>query len=256
MSPAAEIMLRIESLILRGENVSIEGEGDANRHGGWRMVIPPQATREVALRIVQFDKLFLDTAATYVERNKIRVSLNGTVLTPDIIRELRRRDLSEILGEVVPHQIDGPFHTALGLTPGDVLTAITPTSIGFAPATGGLVVEDAIDDTQSSTTSKLWVQKLRLTTSNLVAGRYRIGYQLELQSSVTGRNSAARIQVDDIALLSDFVTDETGYVPYTGFDFIDLTAGVHTVDIDFAAPVLGVYTAYIQRARIELWRVG
>jgi len=130
-----DTLLRIRSLILRGENVSIEGEGE----DGPRTVVAPQTTVSIAVRLVQFDKLYLDTLASYVERGKVQAIIDTTVLTPNQIRELRRRDLSEILGTVVPHDLVGPMHLASGLTPTHVLTALTPTTFGFAPAPGGVL---------------------------------------------------------------------------------------------------------------------
>lgn len=126
-------LLIIRSLILRGENLSLEGEGG----DGPRLVILPQTTVSIAVNLVQFDSLFLDTLANYVERGKVEAWIDTTALTPGTIRELRHRDLSEIIGATVPHQLVGPDHTVSGLTPGDVLQALTPTTFGFAMP-GGL----------------------------------------------------------------------------------------------------------------------
>ena len=121
-------LLIVRSLILRGENLSLEGEGG----DGPRLVILPQTTVSIAVNLVQFDSLFLDTLASYVERGKVEVWLDTTAMTPTTIRELRHRDLSEITGATAPHLLVGPDHTASGLTPGHVLQALTPTTFGFA----------------------------------------------------------------------------------------------------------------------------
>ena len=132
-------ILVIRSLILRGEQLSIEGNKDgSSRAAGPRVIVGPQEIKRVELQKIQFDQQFLDTLATYVDRNKLAVSLFGdfgTVpLTADQVRELRRRDLSDLVGgAVATHPLVGIDHSASGLTPGDVLTAITPTTFGFTP---------------------------------------------------------------------------------------------------------------------------
>jgi len=130
--------LVIQSRIQRGENLSLAGNSDGSiRASGPSIVLRPRETKSVELRTVQFDQLFLDTLATYVDRGKASAWIDSlgaiTVLTASDIRELRRRDLTDVVGGVPAHALVGAAHVATGLTPGDVLTALTPTSFGFQP---------------------------------------------------------------------------------------------------------------------------
>ena len=120
-------LLIIRNLIQRGENLSLEGEGG----DGPRLVILPQTSVEIKVNLIQFDALFLNTLALYVERGKAAAWIDSTALTPQTIRELSHRDLSEITGATAPHQLVGVDHVVAGLTPGDVLQALTPTTFGF-----------------------------------------------------------------------------------------------------------------------------
>jgi len=99
------------------------------------------------------------------------------------------------------------------------------------------------------------VQKLRLTTTNLPAGTYRLGYYCECWQSSVIDNVNINIEQNDAVLIANFCKepkDTIDRLVFSGFDLISLT-GVHTFDMDFSAPVGG--TSYIKNARFELWRI-
>ena len=111
----------------------------------------------------------------------------------------------------------------------------------------------------SSTTSSSFQQKLRLTTSSLVGGDYRIHYSGEVTNTSEERAVQARCQIDDTTEIgqhgASFGEDEPNeFYAFAGKKKIALTAGVHTIDIDFREQSGG--TAEIRRARIELWRIN
>jgi hypothetical protein len=87
--------LEITNLASRGENLSLAG----SLRGSASVNILPFQTAEVPVHDVQFDGLWLETLATYVERSKASVVLDGYVLTPDEIREMKHTDINEVLGQ-------------------------------------------------------------------------------------------------------------------------------------------------------------
>ena len=116
----------------------------------------------------------------------------------------------------------------------------------------------AESESQSSTTSGSYQQKLRLTTSNLPAGDYRIAWAAEVDTTDSDMN--VRIQLDDSTIINEFEygvdADDGGDPEWSALgSFKTLTlSGVHTIDIDYNDD--GGGTAYIRKARIEIWRVS
>lgn len=118
----------------------------------------------------------------------------------------------------------------------------------------------AESESEQQTTNNAFDQKLKLTTSALSGGTYRIQWYYEWQYSSSNRNFKARVQVDDTTIISEQSQEpkDSGndvYYIESGFKRIVLSAGVHTVDIDWCCENLGD-TAIIRRARIELWKTG
>lgn len=114
-------------------------------------------------------------------------------------------------------------------------------------------------ETVSSTTSTSYIQKVRLTLSNIVAGTYVIWYSAELRNSSTTRPSAMRVQVDDATTIceartarddgdSSTVDEEDDWQAISGHVRLALTSGAHTIDLDYKRTRTG--TASIRRARI------
>jgi hypothetical protein len=112
----------------------------------------------------------------------------------------------------------------------------------------------------STRTSSVYGQKLRLTTSVLVAGDYYVGWQCETGNSGNDRALGVRVQVDDTTTLLENVSKHRGratenppiFNVLSGFDVVTLTAGSHDIDLDWAS---FASTAYIKNARLEIWRL-
>lgn len=110
-------------------------------------------------------------------------------------------------------------------------------------------------ESESSTTSQVWQQKLKLTTSNLAIGEYRIGWYFEISQSNIADTVEARVQLNDTTELCGVVKevkDATDWIPVSGFFHDQSLSGVNDIDIDWRQQKGS--TAYIRRARLEIWR--
>jgi len=113
-------------------------------------------------------------------------------------------------------------------------------------------------EAESSTTSTTYVNKLTYTTPTIPAGYYRIGYQFEWRRNTASNDFRGRVQIDNTSTIMEFneeSKDGTSWHPAAGFDIVQLTAGTHTIDIDYAGETTG-NTSYIRRARIEFWMIA
>jgi hypothetical protein len=116
----------------------------------------------------------------------------------------------------------------------------------------------AASDGESTTTLDTYQQKVRLTTPSLSAGVYRIGWHNETRCSSVSADIYYRVQLDDTTDLCEVnneIGDNTNYLSGAGFAHVTLTAGVHTIDMDYRNET-ATNTAYIRRARLELWKVS
>ncbi len=126
-------------------------------------------------------------------------------------------------------------------------------------STFGCEYQSAVSEEESDTTDTDYSgnEKLKLTTSSLPAGDYRIGWSMELANSNKDRCTMAQVELDDTTVLGETckpkVQNNNEYVGYSGHKEVTLTAAVHTIDIDFKALS---DTAKIRRARLEIWRVA
>jgi parallel beta-helix repeat protein len=121
----------------------------------------------------------------------------------------------------------------------------------------GTEFQEASSETESSTTSQTYQEKLSLATPSLPAGTYRIGWYCELRSDIAGKRSQVRVQVDNTTDLC-YVTKDPGTsekYSFCGFKYESLSAATHTIDMDYSAAESRM-TAYIRRARLEIWRVS
>lgn len=141
-----------------------------------------------------------------------------------------------------------------------MLISTTPDWIDISSGSGNIFgsnFQQESSDGESSTTSSTFQQKLRLTTSELPSGVYRIGFYYEWQKSGLS-DFLSRVQVNDTTNISEgfeeavdagsdqwFVRGGFGY--YSG-------SGVLNIDLDYAAS--GGDTSYIRRARLEIWRIS
>jgi len=106
---------------------------------------------------------------------------------------------------------------------------------------------------ESSTTSADWQEKVSLSNT-FPEGRYRIGWCAELKiDGGAGKNTLVQVQVDDSGFVNEVEENRAEYKTHSGFRKITFTNATHTVDIDYKQA--GGGTAYIRRARIEIWRI-
>ena len=119
--------------------------------------------------------------------------------------------------------------------------------------------------TESSTTATTWQEKLDINVVGIPAGNYRIGWSFEWAYS-TYNNPGANFGVHldwgaitacEIEIMpSRFGTYGSGaYGLESGFWHGALTAGNHKIALNFMSGDSG-QTAYIRRARLEIWRIG
>lgn len=123
--------------------------------------------------------------------------------------------------------------------------------------------------TTSNATS--FIEKLKLTTGFVPAGKYRVGFSYAWNHNDNRNDFLAQVVVDDVTVISnqrEEPNDSNGTFGSTGSDqkhlesgfaYVTLTDGTHTVDIDFATSSAGIgfagIVSSIWDARIELWRV-
>jgi len=106
----------------------------------------------------------------------------------------------------------------------------------------------------SSTSSNVYQQKLRLSTSSLIAGDYRIGWSIEIEATDDKGDPFFQIDVDDTTQIHE--TDLTNAsakdvtAGFSGFDIVTLAAGVHTIDLDFRDN--SKKTLIVGNARLEI----
>lgn len=119
----------------------------------------------------------------------------------------------------------------------------------------------------STTNSTNFQQKLRLTTTSLPAGTYRIGWSYQWNHDSSANDFEARVQLDDSQNLEEHVeepqdsgggfgsTGSNQQFTNSGFQHVSLSTGVHTVDIDYRTSDSGGDESSIWNARLEIWRV-
>jgi hypothetical protein len=112
----------------------------------------------------------------------------------------------------------------------------------------------------SSSDDTDYVQKIRLSTTNLPVGDYRIAWHYRWAGSKNNRSFIARIEIDDTTQMHyheqeamDAGTDQ--FHINSGFKKITMTAGTHSIDLDFKSSSAS-FTAYISDARLELFRIS
>ena len=114
------------------------------------------------------------------------------------------------------------------------------------------------DRPPANTTSTTFVQRLRLTTPNVPLGTYRIATSFLWDYTSTSTSFRARLELDDTDQVW-FMRREpksssgTQRLRGKGKAHVQLAAGVHTFDLDYAAE--GTNTAQIREARLIFWRI-
>jgi hypothetical protein len=121
----------------------------------------------------------------------------------------------------------------------------------------GTEISLASSDSESTTTSSNYQQKLRLTTPSLPSGTYRIGWYYEAANNTQGSCVYVQGQLNDTTTLFQTNTRmyEASYFISGGGGFYAASlSGVQNIDIDYRAEDGG--TARIRRVRLELWRIS
>jgi hypothetical protein len=117
---------------------------------------------------------------------------------------------------------------------------------------------------ESSYTGSATLQsKVAFTTPSLPAGDYRVGWSFENGCNGDDKELAFRVRVDSTIVMETLVkekgkTTDTPAVWHHkgGFGYVTLGAGTHTVDLFYGLGSGSTGdTAYIRRARLEIWRV-
>lgn len=122
----------------------------------------------------------------------------------------------------------------------------------------GSFVGDVSDDTESSTNSTTYIQKLSLSLNDLQAGRYRIGWYFEWSMSNSSFRFDAKVELDDSDTLGVLYTRPNcsySWHDNSGFSYVNLTEGSHYIDLDYRSSHCSK-SASIRRARLEIWRVS
>jgi len=124
----------------------------------------------------------------------------------------------------------------------------------------GSEFQEASSESESSTTSETYQQKLRLTTDLLPYGKYRIGWYYEWKYDNGVHDFKARIQINDSTTImeqQEEVKDTGTNQAHTnsGFYYADSISGVQNIDLDYCSSYSGK-TAYIKRSRLEIWRIS
>jgi hypothetical protein len=113
---------------------------------------------------------------------------------------------------------------------------------------------------ESSTTSAIYQQKVRLTTTVLPAGTYYVGFDFNYSSDDENEDMMFQAQVDDTTTIWSANTVQkkiltNGVYNYiSGFKTISLTSGSHNIDLDFANANNKI--TYIKEANIILYRIN
>jgi hypothetical protein len=118
------------------------------------------------------------------------------------------------------------------------------------------------DETEMSTNSTSWTNRLTLTASGVEAGKYRLGWYYEYRLNKAGKTLSVRISLNDdhVNLLHDVnlsMIQTTNYVSSSGFYHDTLVSGTYHIDLDWMIDsAQGGTTAYLRRVRLEFWRVN
>ena len=116
-------------------------------------------------------------------------------------------------------------------------------------------------ESESSTTSTTFINRMTLTASGIEDGRYRLAWYWEWRISKTGKAHEVRIVLNDnlVNLLADVSADmikTTNWLSGAGFYHTTLSGGVHHMDMDWRIDsALGGTTGYIRKTRLEFWRI-
>ena len=152
-----------------------------------------------------------------------------------------------------------PFQT-MNFNGLDVEESVTSGTVDvtYTPPVFGTWYGWTTSESESSTTSTSWQQKLRYSLTGIPAGNYRIGYQWEWRRNHVVTDFRARVQIDDTTTIANMnyeSKDVNSWHLDQGFYIAALTAGNHYIDVDYSGETTA-YTSYIRATRIECYRVS
>jgi len=118
------------------------------------------------------------------------------------------------------------------------------------------------DNSPSSTNSKEFQQRQRLSMAGIPSGDYRVNWNYSWRQEKKSSLFYARVQVDD----TDTIHDEVNSIPtedhsdqlsliVSGNKKVFLSSGDHDIDLDFKTSK-SRSSSHILYSRIEIWRVG
>ena len=187
-------------------------------------------------------------------QNQINTEINGT------IHSLNYVELNDITPPSNPLDGQGRLYKKTGddgifWKPDSTGAEVDLTQTGIF----GSEYKTAESAAVSSTTSDVFQQKLRLTTSSLTGGTYRVGWYFNWNHDDNKSSFVSRVQIDDATTIHNHFEKPHDDGPeqlqtVCGFYHGTLSSGTHTIDIDYRTTDNGK-TASMSNARIEFWRV-
>ncbi len=150
--------------------------------------------------------------------------------------------------------VSGPAAT------GQVIMATSSSLASWQSLNSWLNYQYAVSKSSVNTTSTTFQNKVTLTTTSLDSGLYRIGWHFYWQLSSTSTNYKARVLLNgSTTLMSIQIQPQSASTtlrhPICGFYITPSNiSGSQTITLDYGVVTTG--TAYIQAARLEIWRVA
>jgi len=156
-----------------------------------------------------------------------------------------------------PHSIINFVGDGVTATDSTSEATITIPGGGDGDGTFGSEFYEESSDGESSTTSSSWQEKIEIENLDIgPAGKYRVGWYAEIRNSSTSGSVEARVLVGGTTVALEVLEPQDGsnYYDFSGFYYYTHVSG--TVDIEINWRQIDTGTAYIRRARIEIWRVS
>lgn len=195
---------------------------------------------------------------------------NTTIVGTDAIQSLTNKTINTNTSNVIARALwinsgAGSVTTYAATAPstGQVLTATSSGAATWQSIPSGVfgsAFAQSYSATEVSTTSAAFTTALTYTTASLTAGTYRINWYYEFRGSSTTVSVGAQVQIDNTTTIHNLLTEPkatggTQSLSQSGFYTGSLTAGTHTIDIDFRT-ANATATAYMKEMRIEIWRIS
>lgn len=116
------------------------------------------------------------------------------------------------------------------------------------------------DETLESTTSDTYIERLSLDITGIVDGNYFVSWYYIIEFDTQHSGGDIRVQLNDTITLheSSRTNPDTGTdsrVPETGYDFIILAGGSHTIDIDYTRVTSSNKAIQLSNVRLIFWRI-